>query len=107
MEGFRIAEAASGDDARSVLAHLDVDMLITDVEMPGMSGIELARAVRRDHSQMPILIMSGAAPGHLVRSLDDRCFFLEKPFSLADLISTIQDALGMQPTVTEATRDWC
>jgi two-component system, cell cycle sensor histidine kinase and response regulator CckA len=110
MEGFQAVEAASGDDAMGLLAHVEVDMLITDIEMPGTDGIELARAVRRDCWQMPILIMSAMSAMEsedLVRSLGDRCFFLQKPFSIADLIAIVQQAVAVQSTCAESTENSC
>ncbi len=53
------ATAADGMEAVEKLAHERFDAVITDIRMPGMDGLELARYIRRSDAQMPILILSG------------------------------------------------
>jgi CheY-like chemotaxis protein len=66
-----------------------VALLLTDVRMPGMSGLELAMHVRSLEPRLPVLLMSGAA-------LPDRQGFdlLPKPFTHEDLIRRTEEALG-------------
>lgn len=57
---FRVAAAAtSGEEALRVLASQPIDAMLCDIEMPGMSGIELVRRVRQARPTMPIIILSG------------------------------------------------
>src|SRR5437016_10677824 len=56
-EGYRVTTAATAADARSKLAGLHFDLLILDVMMPGETGIEFARALRKS-SNVPILMLT-------------------------------------------------
>ncbi|MFD2614220.1 response regulator transcription factor [Paenibacillus gansuensis] len=57
--GFRIAgEAANGDKALAVLEREQVDLLVTDLAMPGMSGLELIKRVRSLYGDMPVVILT-------------------------------------------------
>jgi two-component system cell cycle sensor histidine kinase/response regulator CckA len=90
--GYRVLTADSGEQAREIARHgADVDLLLTDVEMPGMSGDELAAWFRGVRPNMPIVFMSGN-PAQFER-LKPR-FFVEKPFIHLDLlVGTIREAL--------------
>ena len=86
-EGYRVLEAANGSDALSLLdRHQDaVDLVLTDVVMPGMSGRALADQVRRRLPGVKVLYMSGY-PSTVIAGqgvLDPGIHFLEKPFSAA------------------------
>ena len=58
--GFTVVEASNADEALDLLRTQDVDLLFTDVRMPGsMSGLELAELVRREFSDIPVVLTSG------------------------------------------------
>jgi DNA-binding NtrC family response regulator len=94
FDGFRVAEASSAEEALQVLAVQNVGMLISDINMPGMTGLELAQAVTVQRPDLPILLMSGSLPEHVGGKLDRRCFFLQKPFSWRDLTATVRNAIA-------------
>lgn len=50
--------AKSGEEAVEVLKSTQIDLLVTDIEMPGMDGWQLARLAHREHSNLPILVVS-------------------------------------------------
>jgi signal transduction histidine kinase len=85
--GYAVTEAASGDQALSLLdASQGVDLLITDHLMPGMTGAELARAVRERWPHQRLLIISGFAEAEgLAADLP----LLAKPFRQADLAASL------------------
>ncbi len=56
---YRVVAAASAEEALEVLARDPVDILFTDVMMPGITGIELARRARQRHPRLPVLLASG------------------------------------------------
>jgi FixJ family two-component response regulator len=70
--------------------------LITDVRMPGMSGIELQRRVRMQRPDLPVIFISAHYDDDtLKRALDDGAVcFLYKPFDAAELLSAIQKVLS-------------
>jgi CheY-like chemotaxis protein len=79
--GYDVADAADSDEALQLLNNDHIDIVLTDVEMPGsMSGIELARKIKAKWPGMPVVIMSGRylpRPDELPHSTR----FIAKPFS--------------------------
>ena len=59
MHGYRAISAFSGEDALEKIDKEDSDLVVTDVRMPGISGIELANKLRERNPQMPIIIVTG------------------------------------------------
>ncbi|MFB5675101.1 response regulator [Paenibacillus terreus] len=58
--GLRIAgTASSGTDALELFRHVQPDLVMTDVYLPGMTGLEITQTLRRDHPHLPIIILSG------------------------------------------------
>jgi two-component system, cell cycle sensor histidine kinase and response regulator CckA len=106
-QGYTILEARNGLDALSVVGEYssNIDLVVTDVVMPNMSGGELAQELVRLRPQTRLLFVSGFA-GKTV--LDDKVFdlekdFLEKPYTLKQLSARIRQALqGNGKSQTEA-----
>jgi CheY-like chemotaxis protein len=57
--GYRVLPAGSGDEAMRLLGQEHVDVLFTDITMPGISGIELAKRAKRSQPSLKILFMTG------------------------------------------------
>jgi two-component system, cell cycle sensor histidine kinase and response regulator CckA len=75
---------------------LRIDMLISDVVMPEMSGIELAHKLRDSQPQMRVLLMSGYSGLAIARQgeLDTDIPFLQKPFSPDTVARKVNEVLG-------------
>lgn len=56
--GYQVVTAASGEDALAMLAQTPVDMVITDLQMPGMSGLDLLKRVRAEYPEMAVLMIT-------------------------------------------------
>jgi hypothetical protein len=98
--GYEVLEAGNGEDALAVAATHGrrVDVLLTDVVMPGMGGVELAaRAAARDPA-IRVVYMSGYPQSHLeaVGGLAGGHAFLDKPFGLDTLLAAVQEALAVE-----------
>jgi DNA-binding NtrC family response regulator len=78
-------EAFSGDLGK-------VDLVIADVAMPGINGIQLARILRATNSGIAMVIMSGDA-GHMEQCATDKLPFLLKPFTIDELRRAVEEAL--------------
>ncbi|HEY2133499.1 MAG TPA: response regulator [Acetobacteraceae bacterium] len=93
--GYSVVEAESG---REALKRLDgdpmIDILLTDVAMPGMNGPELARQVRQLRPVMPIVFFSGYADPDAVAGDAIRQRMVRKPFRAAELAAQIEAALA-------------
>ncbi|HXE58947.1 MAG TPA: response regulator [Gemmatimonadales bacterium] len=96
--GFEVIEARSPADAeRLVEGGLDrIDLLLTDVVMPGMSGPELARRLARRRPGLRVLYMSGFSEEAIARhgELSPGSLLLEKPFTIAELVARVRQALA-------------
>jgi len=57
--GFCVLTAASGQEALQILDRQPVDLVLTDLLMPGLSGTELAREVKRRRPELPVVLLSG------------------------------------------------
>jgi PAS domain S-box-containing protein len=101
LAGYDVHVAASGTEALSVLGRLaePPDLLISDVVMPGMSGIDLAAAVRNSHPEVPVLFVSGyadatrdGAPASIPKDA-----LLAKPFSPDELLAAVRRTVAAKP----------
>jgi CheY-like chemotaxis protein len=94
--GFEVTSAASGAEALEVLKSNAFALLLTDVAMPGMSGVELAHAVRERYPDLPILFASGYADLQVFgEQLSDETV-LKKPYRLADLAARVESSLCVE-----------
>ena len=95
--GYTVSQASSGREALDLLdAGSTIDVLLTDVVMPGMSGITLARRVRERWPQLPIVFISGyAEPEEIAGEQLGR--LVRKPFAANDLRKQLEDAIAETP----------
>lgn len=96
MSGFQVLVAQNGMEAHKICMHTlkPLHLLMTDVVMPKMNGIELAKMVSRFHPNMKILIMSGYQEQiQDTRTLHPSWAFIRKPFRVEELLKKIRDLL--------------
>jgi DNA-binding response OmpR family regulator len=93
--GYRVGCAADGEAGWHALCADGSDLLITDHEMPKLTGLELLRRVRAVSHDLPAILMSGCPPRGEVdlESLLQPGAVLPKPFSVAALLATVQELL--------------
>jgi CheY-like chemotaxis protein len=98
--GHRVLAFPDGAAALDALADLSVpvDLLITDLVMPGPNGIEVARRIRQDRPDLPVLVMSGYAADALraERINEASLELIAKPFSAAELLERVAAVLGAE-----------
>ena len=96
--GYRVQEASSGEEALSLAqANRDkIDLLMTDVLLPDMSGRELAELLRAHDAGLKVLFQSGHTGDTLVRHgvVHTEVAFLQKPFTLDALSKKLREVLG-------------
>jgi len=104
-KNFEVICVNNGDSALAYLATRHVDLVITDMRMPGRDGLALLKDIKRDYPRTRAIIMT-AHNSDEVRGQIERhgltSYYLEKPFELRYLRQLIYDALGL----TESDFDW-
>jgi DNA-binding NtrC family response regulator len=96
-QGFDIVTASSGEQALEVLRAGGFRMMISDVRMPGLSGLETMRLARQEHAVLPILLVTAYADiREAVGAVRDGALnYLAKPIDLDELLATVQQATGI------------
>jgi CheY-like chemotaxis protein len=89
--GYEVVSASSGLAASALLDKEEVDMLILDVLMPGMSGDAVADLLRRSRPDVPVLLITGDSGGQFLPGIEYPV--LHKPFSEQQLVEAVQRLL--------------
>ena len=94
--GYTVITADNGEDALEILhGGQQIDLLVSDVVMPGMDGPTMVAEARKDQPDLKVLFMSGYAEEQLRKSLNvDNASFLPKPFSVQELAEAAKRALA-------------
>jgi PAS domain S-box-containing protein len=99
--GYVILSAPSGADAMKTTADYSkpIDLLITDVVMPEMSGPELANTLRRTRGEMRVLYMSGYTDDAVLvrQGLPENCAFIRKPYTPLQFLQKVRETLDAAP----------
>ncbi len=95
--GYRVMEARTGEEAHQLAARFAgaIDLLVTDVIMPGMTGRELVARLRRPRPELRTLFMSGYGQRAIAHHgvLDSNAILLEKPFTSDQLLTLVRSTL--------------
>lgn len=111
IEGFEVPiEAPDGEEMLAGLATTPVDVVVSDIRMPGMDGMELCRRIREQHALPVVLLTTFDEDGLLGAAVDaGACGFLLKDASTADLAEAIRCAVRggtwLQPVPTAPLRE--
>ena len=106
LPGYSVVTASSAEDGLEIFHGLDddIDLLITDIVLSGMSGDKLAEEIRKTAPDLKVLFMSGYA-GEAISSLDIEFpgnDFIEKPFSMEKLSSKVRELLSLNQVISVA-----
>lgn len=95
---WTVATAESGEAALSLLREAPVDLLVADVRMPGMSGIDLILTARNEIPRLPVVVMTAFRTPDVQRIVNAPFTgFLEKPFEFDRLLELVDEALRPEP----------
>ncbi|MCB9974070.1 MAG: PAS domain S-box protein [Rhodospirillales bacterium] len=95
-KGYKVLSAESGDSALLLLEKTEntkLDLLITDVVMPGIDGPTLAKKIRQSSPKLKIIFISGYTEERLKDHMGERIYFLPKPFTLKQLAEKVKEVL--------------
>ena len=97
-QGFETLPVDSGEKALETLRQETVSMMISDVRMPGLSGLETLRRARLEHSILPVLLVTAYADiRDAVDAMRDGAVnYLTKPIDLDELLSSVRKATGIE-----------
>jgi DNA-binding NtrC family response regulator len=90
--GYDSIAAGGAKEALELLQSTTVHLIITDIKMPGMSGIEFAQVVKKDYPDIPVIFITGVFNSSIVQ-MNDSAGFLAKPFRIGQLEELIHIAI--------------
>jgi CheY-like chemotaxis protein len=88
--GHNVVEAGNAEDALEALDAGPVDVIITDLGLPGVSGADFASMARKAKPDIAIVFATGAEPGPDLIGNDAASYLLRKPFGAADVAAALQ-----------------
>ncbi len=93
-EGHKVAIAESGKTALDILDNQQVDVIVSDIRMPGMTGIDLLEAVKEQSPDLPVIMITAfASPDDAVLAMKNGAFdYITKPFNVDEIKSVIESA---------------
>ena len=99
-EGYRVDDAADGDAGVRLATEASYDLVLTDLQLPGASGLEVLAASREAQPQRPVIVLTGyGTVARAVEAMKLGAFdFLEKPVEIDDLLRLIAAAIGDSST---------
>jgi len=102
-EGFRVLVAADGREALDVIRRVPLDLVIADLRMPGLDGLELLRAAKLVAPDAEVILLSGhGTVEEAVEAMKERAYdFLTKPFDRAPLVRVVRQALERRALIVE------
>jgi CheY-like chemotaxis protein len=97
--GYEVVAYANALDALQAMVrdHRPIALLVTDYDMPGLTGFELAKMIRAERPEIPILLSSGWDEGSVETEIDPnvKIPFLQKPYTLIGLAHKIREILNL------------
>ncbi len=105
--GFQTFQCTNVSDAVDLLKNTTIDLLITDLQMPGINGMQLVKYTRENFSEIPVLVITGhpsvtnAVEAGRMGAMD----YLVKPFTREELLDRISNILGNHSSNTDKETD--
>lgn len=105
MAGYQVLEAASGSQALQLVKEARPDLITCDIDMPGMDGFELLKAIKSQPAtaQIPVIMLTGIGQRKDAERATElgASDYITKPFSSTNLIETIERQLAIRQQVDQ------
>src|SRR5512143_2427845 len=97
-DGYEVRRTQSGAQAIAILKEMAPDLLLVDVRMPGLSGLEVTRIAHRDYPSLPVVVMTAfGSMDTAIEAIQEGAFdFISKPMNLDELKKIITRALAQR-----------
>jgi CheY-like chemotaxis protein len=106
MEGYEVAEAEDGPTALGLMAQTRPDLVLLDIMMPGMSGIDVLAQVRSDAAlrDLPVVLLTAAGDDDTTWAgwTTGASLYLNKPFDHVNLLEWVERLLAEAPSYSQA-----
>jgi two-component system response regulator (stage 0 sporulation protein F) len=91
-DGYQVKVASSGFDALKIAESEDIDIVITDMSMPGMSGLKLLKQIKEKKPSVEVIIITAFGEwGAYAEALKEGAYeFLNKPFKVEDILNLVR-----------------
>lgn len=96
MDKYQVLVANSGREALEILRTTKIDLVISDIRMPDINGLDLLVRIRKEHPKTKVIIMTAYGSSDVQKEASRRgsLFYIEKPFEISDIRKVIIDFLG-------------
>jgi len=107
--GYQVEESPSAEEAMDILAEKDIDLILLDVMLPGISGYKLAENLRANGNNVPIIFLTAlGSERNLIAGFDSGGDdYVSKPFSIKELLARVEAVLRRSPSVCKDTIITC
>src|SRR5262245_59287925 len=104
--GITVVYANDGKEALSAIKREKPDLVITDMQMPNMNGLDLVEAVKNDFPKVPVIIMTAYGSEDIARQalLSGAASYVPKRVLASDLLATVEDILSVSAAREEKQR---
>ncbi|THB73872.1 MAG: sigma-54-dependent Fis family transcriptional regulator, partial [Desulfobulbaceae bacterium] len=107
-DDYEVATARDGEQALDMLSGEPFDLVITDIRMPGMSGLDLLQRIKEMAVELPVIMITAfASPNDAVHAIKKGAFdYISKPFNVEEIKSVIFSALKNEQSIdTDMLKD--
>ena len=96
LRGFQVTAVTSGAEALDVVSANRFSVLILDVKMPGIGGLELMTRIKQEQPDLPVILFTGhSSLADAQKGIDEGAFaYLQKPIKIDKLVETVKGAIG-------------
>jgi len=96
LRGFQVTAVTSGAEALDVVSANRFSVLILDVKMPGIGGLELMTRIKQEQPDLPVILFTGhSSLADAQKGIEEGAFaYLQKPIKIDKLVETVKGAIG-------------